>query len=738
MELEIIIGNTKVDYRDDIEIPVVLRSPLFSEGSGSFIFNFSLPATESLKKELDYYHRPARSGNPYITRDMIVTIGALKYMGKATIIEADEYNYEISMPVDDGDLASILKEKTLRGLDLGGDRNIISTVLSVVAETDELYAYNSYGSEPFSEVIPIAFTVITENNPVSLNVAGTSCTISQPGDVMIVLDFKVNVIYGLMHFRLYRDGVLYQTVELLNDTNRLITILNYSGVLTWDVYVQNSDANEPGMFIIDATLSSTAIDIKVKTILNEHVTLYPDGDYVLFPIENPDMLMNIPDDLYEADAISLKEIYKKFFPVMNYFANGKFPITIDRIVEGQYFSVFNLITPFPYLAFIISAIKKKVGIEIENNVFESNDHRQLVLFNLFCQNNFINSDLLGIRETINLTDHMPDLTIAEFWLNVCKLLGVAYVYDSKRKNLRLKLLKDIATDTGWTVFKPFISKPRLVCRPINGYSLKIESGSGDTYLSQYFKGITGLTFKGTVTLVNELSAITDMKVNDCYFVTSRQEYWYWNYDSELHTMNWLAYCGNYQSFYKDVNTDISSDTFELTTKCGTIMHNKYPFIDLNVNGTERQWLIPSTNQPGNFDGLQAFIADYSFAILFYHGLRFDGRTELYPFASWGDKTFAGEDITFEDGPDGSYTHSLTLNWAGTNGLYEKRYKDWIKLISESRGFWRVYAKLSSLEMSEIDFFKWYSNLEYRFLIKEIRFNIKKNGITAAELEILIK
>jgi hypothetical protein len=72
------------------------------------------------------------------------------------------------------------------------------------------------------------------------------------------------------------------------------------------------------------------------------------------------------------------------------------------------------------------------------------------------------------------------------------------------------------------------------------------------------------------------------------------------------------------------------------------------------------------------------------------------------------------------------------------GLYAKRYKQWIDMLTCTRGTWRIYAPMSALELSQIDFFKWYTNGEYRFLIKEIRFNIKRDRLSVAQLDILIK
>lgn len=730
--LTIKIGDTLVDYRDDVDIPIVLRSPLFAEGKGSFIFNFQLPATDALKKELDYFHRAGRAGAAYIEKPLKLEFGPLKYSGVASISEADEDTYELSCPVDAGDLASILKETTLRGLDLG-DAQITETTLSVKASSNNAYAYSDYSAEQLQEVVDIAFTVITENIPAgALNTNGMECIVTTAADVFIELNFNCNVILGIMNFRLYADSVLIETIELSGiDTKRLLTLQNFSGTLTWDLYVQNTNAAEPDMYEIDATLyAGSTLTIKGNSGLNLFTAAYPENNFVLFPFENKGMLDNVPDDVYKADNFALKDIYNNFFPVLNYFRDGQFAIRLAGAAEGEYFEVFNLINPFVYVAYIIKCIEQKFNIKIDNNLFEDDDLKQLILFNLFAENNYINADMLYIEDLVDLTKHVPDTEIATFWDNLCKLLGIGYKYNSTTRVLELKYLKDVASDRQYVSLEGVISgKPRLISDPLNGYKLVMEAGSSDKYITSYFKSLTGLTLKGTVTLPNDLSGITDMQVNDCYYVSLRKEYWYWNYDVELHLMNWILYSGDFALELKAIDSSISGKSFEVSSKMGTIMNNAYPFADLSLDakGDERNWLIPSTNQAGNFKGLPAFIADYSLAVLFYHGLHNDSTGSTYPLASHGDKDLAGNVI-----------HSLSLRWDGVNGLYEKRYKAWINLLLNSRGFFKVMANLSTMQLSQMDFFKWYTDGEYRFLIKEIRFNIKKDRISTAELEILIR
>ena len=60
--LKVKIGSTWIESQG-LEIPVTLKSPLPFEGkrvSGSYIFNFSIPYTDALKKGSKVHSRPVQ------------------------------------------------------------------------------------------------------------------------------------------------------------------------------------------------------------------------------------------------------------------------------------------------------------------------------------------------------------------------------------------------------------------------------------------------------------------------------------------------------------------------------------------------------------------------------------------------------------------------------------------------------------------------------------------------------
>jgi hypothetical protein len=496
-------------------------------------------------------------------------------------------------------------------------------------------------------------------------------------------------------------------------------------------------------FLKFSVASGAKLQVFKQGILNQNngLELYPNSDYACFPVENSKMFDKLEEDTYQIDHVGIKEIYNKYFPVINYYKDNQFPLVMLGESEDEPFIAFNLFNPFPYLAYVINQLAKGLGITIENNVFEDTDLKQLVVFNLFAENSFITSELIQPKTGFNLQDHVPDVEVSKYWINLCKLLGIAFDFKAHTKTLRLRYLKDIAASDEYADFPGIIiSEPVLRADPYNGYRLK-QNTESDEFISKYFKSLEGLTLKGSVNIVNQLSAITDQEVNDCYYVTSRKEFWYWNYDTELAIMNWIFYSKDFFFVKESIDEELGSNTYELTTDINAIMDNGWPYTDNNICAPAgRFWLIPKSEQPGNFDGLpDVFKADFSKSLLFYHGLRFDNQEMLYPLASSDVYDYAGNPVTFEASSGyPAYTHSLSLKWDGENGLYEKRYKNWLDVLMRSRGFWRLKAHLSPLQLSQIDWFTWYNGPGYKFMIKEIRFNIRHDKISEAELDILIR
>lgn len=750
--LQLKIGNTYVDTLN-IQIPVVYRNPLLSDGKGSYLFNFNLPATDKLKKEFEYFHRPGRSGSRSIKRTLELTFGPLKFSGYATVSEAGYTSYEVSCPIDNGELARMFKEKKLSDIDLGGvrDTNVGKTNVDAKPSEDLVVDISSL-DPPIIRYQYLLFDNILSNPDQMINSIGDTILIGETNQWVFIYNIEVKTFdYGDIYLEIFKGSNLILQRQLKIGFNSIPIEIDaeiYDSI-TWRIKGICLQIDNPGQapdvlklkYTIDHEMSW--IKVFENTILNNNngLSVYPYEDYACFPFENAKMFDNLEDDFYKLDHTSIKEIYSKYFPVFNYYKDNRFPTLLYGVSEGEAFVAFNLFNPFPYLAYVIKQIAKEFGTTIENNVFEEPDQKQLVIFNLFAENGLITSDLIQPKPGFNLQDHVPDMLISKFWINLCRLLGIGFDYNASKKTLRLKYLKDIAASTDYKVFPGTInSKPLLKSDAYNGYRL-IQNITNDEFISKYFRRIDGLVLKGTVNTLNELSGVENPLVNDCWHVKSRKEYYYWNYDPELSILNWVFFSKDFFFVKEEINSEFGNSTYEIQTDISAVMDNGWPFTDNNICAPAgRFWLIPKVQQTGNFDGLpDVFRSEFSKSLLFFHGLRFDNQEMLYPLGSSDIYDYYGNPITFEASSNSpAYTHSLSLRWDGPNGIYEKRYKKWIDLLVNSRGFFTIRCSMSVLQLSQLDWFEWYTGPGYKFMVKEARFNIYNDHLSVVEMDILVK
>ena len=740
--LKIKIGNTYAQTQG-IEVPVTLRSSLFlDEGRipGSYIFNFILPYTPELQQELGFIHRPNRSGEQILSRPFLLERGPLKYAGTCKVVKTTDKTVEISCPIETGDLAGILKAVNLPDLDLGGDRPLEQGRYLVSANTTEdMFVHESIPDPYLPIFFPIKFDGISINPDSILNTIGDTLLINETGK--IVVSFKIDLLIENLTYveiGIYRSGIAIFIEELKEGMNYIHTELDVEIYDTLELKIsarRKYDNPNPLQVFNKAKFTiytGAEINVFEQGVMNNNhgLELYPHSDYAVFPFENSKMLDNLDDDTFQIDSSSIKDVYAKYFPVHNYYKNNGFPFILLGERNEEFFFAFNLYNPCPYLAFVIKQLFAKISINIENNVFEDSDLSQLVIFNLFAENTYITSQLIKPKSGFNLVNHVPDVAASEYLLNLCKLLGIALSYSSKTKTVRFKYYKDIVLDKTYIEFPGLVlSKPELQIKKYTGYVLKQET-SGDSYVTENFKTLNGLTFKGTVNIVNQLSGIVDPQINDCYYVNFFKEYWRYGYDPELSMINWIFHSKDFFFEKKDGDTD---STYELTSRISALMTNAKSGFDLNVGAPAgREWLIPKTERAGNFEGLpDDFKAETPLNLVFYRSLNYDSQGNLYPIATNDVYNHAGTRIDLEN-----HDAQLSLRWDGEYGLWQKRHKAWVEWMLQSPGYFTISVYLDAYQLSELDFFRWYRINHHDYLIREIRFNITDQGISIAEMDVM--
>ena len=735
--LRIKIGNTWANTKE-VLIPVTLCSPLFlSNGRipGSYLFNFTLPLDEPMKAETGYVHRPSRHGTALIKRDFFLDFGPLKFYGTAKITQASETEIEVSCPINTGNLSSLLKELTMPDINLGGVRDTPNNLLTItfVLHTSIHYGSLSLQLKINNEVFETQSIENTELiNTLSFTVNVNSADVISWSLIAVAEHISSNPDEYAIWFEINTGSSI---LVKLNDVTQVLSELSAS--VTYNNNQLNGGATISFLLPFDDittnvnnVLNANGLDITwINEAFNNFLTLsYPNADFAIFPIENENLLDALDDDTYEIDHLGIKEIYNKYFPVINYYKNGGFPSIMRGIlyeISGETVSAYNLFCPFPYLAYFIKRLAIQLQVQIINNVFEADDLKQLVIYNAFAENNYLTSDLLHVIDGYDLANHVPDIKISDFLNEILKLLAIGIDYDSQNKLLKLVNLKDIIADSSSITFPGvIISQPRLEASTYSGY--RLIQPKTDSFASETFKDISELNYKGEVNIWNNLPN-SGNEINDCYYVTMRREYYVWAYDKELNILNWIFFSNDFIHKIEAIDETDDSEVYEIDAQWGACMMKGYPLLDNQFCAPEnRFWLIPKVKETGNFEGMPPdFTTDFSKYLLFYRGMQPDSQNNNYPLGSNDVYDYAGNLISGAN---------LSLRWNGQYGLWENRHRHWVEWLMKTPGSFFWNASMSPLQLSKINWFKWYNANGTKYLLKKLTFNLYNDHIGQVEVE----
>lgn len=716
--IKLTIGSSEVPINQEISFPLVLRSPFFptSDGKipGSFIFNTRLPSTKALRTEFSNAHRIMRHGRATAELSYVLENGTFRFSGTCIVVEANEQQYEIAFKVGNGDLAGILSTRSLKDLDLGGDRDVTS---QYSLAHDDGYSITSYEE---TNLFYLTYSIIDVD--IRNNFLGNATTwhSDENGNINIKLLFDLsNAAIENYQIRLYKENGTYEAYPLvygLNEINVSFAVTNTS-TFSFAIYTERKEGDP-----IRYTLKRIYLEYSYSNAFDECVLKdQTESDFVVFPIKNDALLNNFPDDAFELDNLSLKTIYTKYFPVLNYWAYNHFPLFMYAVSEDEFFVAANLFTPFVYIYKILNQIASEAGYRIVNNPFES-EFEGAVLFNAYAENTYTGEDtrLTLVKETFNLIDHVPDITQAEFIREISKLIGYFPVVDNNQLTITFVKVNDLPIESvinpSERFYGKFVSIQSVSVQPeYNGIVFEIESDDKDQYLSSRIKEISDkLVYKGEVASINLLPT-TDNIVNDMYKVTATNSFYVWQYNPDTYTLTWVFFTRDWPLKYEEG----SAPFFRISTKISPIL-TTYILDEVLGAPTERYWTIPITKQPGILEGFpESLGSEYGLQMLMYRGKIMDSNNDLYPLGTTRTTEYANDFF-----PD-----------INARELFNSQLKNFMSWIAYSAKPVKVKAILTEAQLKSIDFSKIYRYDGFSFMIKELRVNLLHDHLSLAEIDI---
>jgi hypothetical protein len=656
-------------------------------------------------------HGRATAQLPYDLSD-----GILRYQGTCVVTQASASLYEVACKVGNGDFASNRSGLTLKDLDLGGDRAIALSMCAAHNFTG--YLVNETSDETFFHTIDLEFATVDID--INSSLLDSSFTAQYNETIKLTLRYELEIVNALhVYIDIYKNGILIDYPEILETGNSLSIELTLAvgDVISLKCTAQ-SEIGPHEDYRVDYSFGNLILECISK--INAFTS---NSDYAVFPVHNPDILANFPDDAFVLDNISIKTLYSQYFKVANYYRNGEFPIMMYGNFEGVRFICANLFIPFVFLSKILTQIATEAGFSIVNNPFENTEFEGAVIFNAYCENNYASSNLslTPVKSTFNLSDHVPEMGQNDFLKYISTLTGYMPIIDNNQLTITFVDLKDkhILSETNPAIPFPGILLTDGIVKvdpEYNGIKLELTKAGADAYLNNIKPLTEKLVYKGDVEFPDD-PPTSGNQVNDMYLIWTLNEYHVFQYNPDTYSLNWGFYSKNFQLVYTEGQEPFLTVTSGLCPVLTSLMTDDTPGAPAN-----RQWIIPHTLQAGILEGFpDSLSAEYGLQVLYYKGMSNDSLNQPYPLGTSRMADYTGDLDFFPD--------------LSADSLFENRYKGFLRWLAYETKPATLRAILTRAQLKALRFDQIYSGTGFNFLVKEIRVNLSADGLSLAEIDI---
>jgi hypothetical protein len=230
------------------------------------------------------------------------------------------------------------------------------------------------------------------------------------------------------------------------------------------------------------------LDLGTATLSLSVKNPYPIDKYALFPVKNKTFYGDKNPD---------------FRGYLNYYFNS---------FQANSSQNFYAITPFPYLCHLLERVFSHYGYRISGGWFNSAAAQKLCLYSIYAQDK-ITTGLNSYEPVIDFKNHVPEVTVGEFLKAVRKRLALAFVFNTKAREVEIVKLTDALTDPvadDWTA----ITQPDYDWQPnqTDGFTLEMASDSNDDLQKntpEFLKYQVGNGKESISTLIGALEEITE-------------------------------------------------------------------------------------------------------------------------------------------------------------------------------------------------------------------------------------
>lgn len=499
--------------------------------------------------------------------------------------------------------------------------------------------------------------------------------------------------------------------------------LGYQGGNTWPVYCYAKElANKTANLYFRIGLGGFYEAIKNLTL--QDLTLggertieapatdldlqYPDSDYALFPVKNE----NFQDDT------SAETDYKTYVIYQNY------PIGIHQFKE--------IITPFPYVGYVLQQIFEENGYTVIYNIFRT--HTELKKLCEFNVQDITTLKKTGASNTFThsktyLKLHLPELSVDQYLQNIKNRYNVGFFINEHSKTVKILLLEELVANAQY-LESPDYSELKSIIETTYT-SVRITTTTDENDEAFQFYSIADIEefyddIKGSVATYADLLTLNPVYARDVYFVEATKNYYRltitWNdEDEEFPDYSWTLISGtavmDYFSTWDDNALEIENNISFLTFTTET---------DDRL-GT-RNWKVPYCLQKGNSVWRPDKVS-FSHRHLLYQGLQEDAEGNDYPFASFDYKDKSG-----------NYVGGLQLSYydyyeTGDN-LIDYFFSKWINWKLNIARTFETWINFPTYMLFSFPWEKKFRIDNTNYFIKKIEVDLRYKGPVIKKVEIV--
>ncbi len=719
--LRIYVDNNTIDSQGASFTVKFVNNIDIDEGfPGSFVFNFSLPATQLNNSVFGYPARLSRFETSKLSYPARFSFNGMNFcFGTLKIVKASSRSIQVKILVDNGTFYNMIKDVMLPEI-INDSFNMGDDIGAFVAEQVEksfpevdfnfpvIFNPGFYG--PMEEPDDEDFVPVNPDYWSFMNLWNTQSETdklvinsNQNHNVLVPQFFVFYVIKKIFtHFGYTVYGSLFSNQELM----QLMFYNNFSLDKQGLAPTADARASATNSQLIPAGISFTVVDI-------DNDSAFPNTD----PLDNFHLINNtfeIKSAVKHTFKISISYDYDpaemSYGEVYGMFYLDGVAIT-STLMRMQYE---NFIYTYTYVvAYSAGDIGKKLTYRVSNYKNHYDD------FNV---NSFVWEAILDDVSILNIfnpeikyKNHMPNMKVSDFVSAVFLSFGIIPFFSEKTKEAELVLVRDILESAKQKTFSEKPIKDSIINEgnDYSGLSFSFDFGDKDEYLEDNFKSIDEFNYIGAF---SDKSNFPELNLGDCAYEKNTNKYWVRTKLGYMETTQ--VYCDRYEEQIFDEGTK------EISIPGAPILMHKPGIVNLADFGFEHNWLVPRINQKGQSTLFDLGRNEFDLRFFFWRGMQKTMLNNLYPMASTSNYDYRGNEI---DGT--SYAYQLHESEGLVNQFYSG-YLNWL----QTRQVVEFENQLTPAEIGQLSMQVIHRILEINKIFKEITIKIDQAKISPARIK----